>query len=77
MRSFCGIRVHVSDAALLDDLVESLERAQCEVETVGPETLAVSSPSPLLTEKQARNEISFYLAVWMVRHPGARVQLVG
>ncbi|MGH3032365.1 MAG: hypothetical protein ACRDNE_16700 [Gaiellaceae bacterium] len=70
------MRIRISDPGLLDDLVESLRRANCPVEVTGPETLDVESPSPLLTSEQARQEIGFYLAVWQVRHPGAHVIFV-
>jgi hypothetical protein len=76
MRAVCGMRIRISDPELLDDLVESLRRANCPVEVTGPETLDVKSPSPLLTSEQARQEIAFYLAVWQVRHPGAHVIVV-
>jgi hypothetical protein len=67
------MRIRISDPELLDDLVESLRRANCPVEVTGSETLDVESPSSLLTSEQARQEIAFYLAVWQVRHPGAHV----
>jgi hypothetical protein len=70
------MRIRISDPELLDDLVESLRRANCPVEVTGLETLAVESPSPLLTPEQARQEIGFYLAVWQVRHPDAHVLLL-
>lgn len=76
MRAACGMLIRVSDPELLDDLVESLRRANCPVEVTGAETLFVDSPSPLLTSEQARQEIGFYLAVWQVRHPGAHVTIV-
>ncbi|MGH3004643.1 MAG: hypothetical protein ACRDOS_01825 [Gaiellaceae bacterium] len=70
------MRIRISDPELLDDLVESLRRANCPVEVTGPETLEVDSPSSLLTTEQARQEIGFYLAVWQVRNPGAHVIFV-
>jgi hypothetical protein len=76
MRVACGMRIRISDPELLDDLVESLRRANCPVQVTGPETLEVDSPSPLLTAEQARKEIAFYLAVWQVRHPGAHVMFL-
>jgi len=69
----CGMKIRVSDPRLVDDLLESLRRAHCDVEVTGPATIAISSPSRLLTAEQARREIGFYLAVWLVRHPGTRV----
>jgi hypothetical protein len=76
MRAVCGMQIRVSDPELLDDLVESLERANCPVQVTGLTTADVDSPSPLLTPEQARQEVSFYLAVWQVRHPGAHVMFV-
>ena len=70
------MRIRISDPRLLDDLVESLRRANCPVEVTGTETLDVESPSPLLTPEQARQEIGFYLAVWQVRHPDVHVMLL-
>jgi hypothetical protein len=77
MRTVCGVKIRISDQALLDDLVESLRRANCPVEVTGPQTLVVDSPSRLLTPEQARREIGFYLAVWQVRHPDALVTVAG
>jgi len=70
------MRIRISHPELLDDLVESLTRANCLVEVNGPATLDVGSPSPLLTLDQARREIGFYLAVWQIRHPGAVAHFV-
>jgi hypothetical protein len=67
------MRVRISDPELLGDLVETLTRANCPVEVTGPATLEIDSPFGLLSPEQARQEISFYLAVWQVRHPGTHV----
>lgn len=70
------MQIKVSDPSLLGDLVASFERACCQVEPMGLDVVAVSSPSALLTASQARREIGFYLATWQIRHPGAHAQFV-
>jgi hypothetical protein len=76
MHAVCGVRLRISDPELLDDLVESLERANCPVEVTGRATLEIASPSRLLTAEQARHEIGFYLAVWQIRHRGVQIMLL-
>lgn len=67
------MRVHISEPKLLSDLVASLTRAQCPVTRVSENGIEIGSPSPLLTPKQARNEIGLYLVLWRVKHPDVRV----
>jgi hypothetical protein len=69
------MRVRISEPDLLGDLVASLSRCGCSIERVSGHTVEVGSPSPLLTDEQARKEIAFYLAGWRVRHPGVRLTL--
>jgi hypothetical protein len=71
-----AMQIRVNDPKLLGDLRAALERAHCSVQADGVDTLYVGSPSSLLTPVQARREISFYLATWQVRHPGARAEFV-
>jgi hypothetical protein len=71
------VRVRISEPDLLDDLVASLSRSSCPIERMSGHTVEIGSPFPLLTDEQARNEISFYLAVWRARHPGVRVTVEG
>jgi hypothetical protein len=69
------MRISINRPELLEDLVESLRRCSCDVEPVSERTLDVGSPSRLLTEEQARNEVAFYLAAWQIRHPPVRVTI--
>lgn len=71
------MRVRITEPDLLDDLVASLSRCSCPIERVNGDTVEIGSPSPLLTDEQARNEIAFYLVVWRVRHPGVGVTVEG
>ncbi len=67
------MHIRISDPELLGDLVASLTRARCPVERVGEDGIEIGSPSPLLTDEQARREIGLYLVLWRARHPGVRV----
>jgi hypothetical protein len=69
------MHVRISQPELLSDLVAALTRAQCPVRRVNEDGIEIDSPSPLLTDEQARNEIGLYLVLWRSKHPGVRLTI--
>jgi hypothetical protein len=70
------MRIRVSDPALLDNLKDFLESAECRVRGVGSVTIDVGmprAPSP----QQARREIAIYLRTWQVMNPGSYARIGG
>jgi hypothetical protein len=67
----CGVKIQVSDPALVEDLAEMLRNAQYLVTLEGRDTLDVQLRQPL-PEDAAQLEIDVYLRVWEATHEGAR-----
>jgi hypothetical protein len=71
----CGMRVRVSDPALLGDLQRYLHAAECEVEQAGDDALDVSIPRAP-SDEHARREVAIYIQAWRAMNPGARAEIV-
>lgn len=71
-----AVRVRISDKALLGDLKDYLEAAECSVREVGQVTLDVSMPRAP-SDDQALREIAIYLRAWTAMHPEAVARIVG
>ena len=64
------MRVEVSDPNLVEDLLESLRSAHCDVVRTGEATLEVRHGWPLADEA-ARYELDGYLRAWEAMHPSS------
>ena len=64
------MRVEVSDPNLVEDLLESLRNAQCDVVRTGAATLEVRFGWPLADEA-SRYELDGYLRAWEAMHPNS------
>ena len=69
------MRVEVSDPNLVEDLLESLRDAQCDVVRTGPSTIEVRFGWPL-EDEASRYELDGYLRAWEAMHPGSRATRV-
>jgi hypothetical protein len=69
------VKILLSDAAFLDELIAYLNREGCIVEQVGPNLVEVSRLSSVRHD-QARMELDLYLRAWRAVHPEADVRLV-
>lgn len=69
------MKILLSDAALLDDLVEYLAAEGCVVEQVGPNLVEASRLSSVRHD-QARLELDLFLRAWQLAHPEAEVRLL-
>jgi hypothetical protein len=69
------LKILLSDAEYLDELVAYLVREGCIVEQVGPNLVEVSRLSSVRHD-QARMELDLYLEAWRAAHPGANVRLL-
>ena len=70
-----AVKILLSDAAYLDELIAYLVREGCIVEQVGPNLIEVSRLSSVRHD-QARMELDLYLQAWRAVHPEAEVKLV-
>ncbi len=70
-----AVKILLSDAAYLDELIAYLVREGCIVERVGPNLIEVSRLSSVRHD-QARMELDLYLQAWRAVHPGADVRVV-
>jgi hypothetical protein len=68
-----GVRLRLSDPALIESLIEFLERRECAAVQVDADTLEVSLPHELHRE-QARLELDLYLRVWQSLHRWSEVE---
>jgi hypothetical protein len=68
------LKILLSDAALLNDLVEYLSAEGCVVEQVGPNLVEASRLSSVRHD-QARLELDLYLRAWQHAHPEVEVRL--
>ena len=69
------VKILLTDADLLDALIEYLVAQGCVVEQVGPNLVEASRLSSVRHD-QARVELALYLQAWRAAHPGADVRLV-
>jgi hypothetical protein len=69
------VKILLSDAVFLDELVAYLVREGCIVEQVGPNLVEVSRLSSVRHD-QARMELDLYLQAWRAAHPDADVRLL-
>jgi hypothetical protein len=68
--------VEVSDPDLVEDLLESLRKAQCGVVRTGAATLEVRFGWPL-EDEASRYELDGYLRAWEALHPNSTATRVG
>ena len=69
------MKILLSDAAYLDDLIAYLFSVGFIVEQVGPNLVEVSRLSSIRHD-QARMEIDLFLKAWKSTHPEVTVRLV-
>jgi hypothetical protein len=69
------VRVEVSDPNLVEDLLESLRNAQCDVVRTGAVTLELRFGWPLADEA-SRYELDGYLRAWEAMHPNSHATRV-
>jgi hypothetical protein len=69
------MRIRVSDPALLEDLKDFLESAECRIRRVGPVTIDVAMPRAPSPE-QASREIAIYLKTWQAMNRGSYARIV-
>jgi len=69
------VRVEVSDPNLVEDLLESLRSAKCDVVRTGAATLEVRFGWPLADEA-SRYELDGYLRAWEAMHPNSHATRV-
>jgi hypothetical protein len=70
-----ALKILLSDAALIDDLIGYLAAEGCVVEQVGPNLVEASRLSSVRHD-QARLELDLYLHAWKLAHPEADVRLL-
>jgi hypothetical protein len=70
------VKILLSDAAFLDELVAYLAREGCIVEQIGPNLVEVSRLSSVRHD-HARMELDLFLQAWRAAHPEAEVRLLG
>jgi hypothetical protein len=70
-----AVKILLSDAAYLDDLIVYLFTVGCIVEQVGPNLVEVSRLSSIRHD-QARTEIDVFLEAWKSSHPDVAVRLL-
>jgi hypothetical protein len=70
-----AVKILLSDAAFLDELVAYLVREGCIVEQIGPNLVEVSRLSSVRHD-QARMELDLYLQAWRAARPDAYVRLL-
>jgi hypothetical protein len=71
----CGMRVRVSDQALLGDLQRYLRATECIVKKADDDELNVSVPRAP-SDEQAQREVAIYIQAWRAMNPGARAEIV-
>ena len=69
------MRIQLSDASHLDDLMAALLRGDCLPTPTGLDTLVVVHPWAR-DEREARTELLFFLRAWQASHPQVDVQLL-
>ncbi len=71
-----AIRVQISDARLLRDLLDYLRECGCVAEQAGKAEADVSLPELNNEPVVARLELGIYLTAWRVRHEGVAAVIV-
>jgi hypothetical protein len=69
------MKILLSDAALLNDLLGYLTAEGCVVEQVGPNLVEASRLSSVRHD-QARLELDLFLRAWLQTHPGTEVRIL-
>jgi hypothetical protein len=69
------MKILLSDAALLNDLLGYLTAEGCVVEQVGPNLVEASRLSSARHD-QARFELDLFLRAWLQTHPGTEVRIL-
>jgi hypothetical protein len=69
------MKIHVSNPALVDDLLEFLRRAACTATADEEGSIDVEVPEAY-GEEQARMEIDLYLKAWQAAHPDVEAHLL-
>jgi hypothetical protein len=69
------LKILLSDAAVLDDLLGYLAAEGCVVEQVGPNLVEASRLSSVRHD-QARLELELFLRAWQQAHPGTEVRIL-
>lgn len=69
------MKILLSDAALLGDLLGYLAAEGCVVEQVGPNLVEASRLSSVRHD-QARLELDLFLRAWQQAHPGVEVRIL-
>jgi hypothetical protein len=69
------MKILLSDAGLLDDLLGYLIAEGCVVEQVGPNLVEASRLSSVRHD-QARLELDLFLRAWQKTHHGAEVRIL-
>ncbi len=70
-----GVRIQVSQPALVPDLVEFLGRALCTTQSVHGSVVDVVVPS-VSDGARARRDLDLYLAAWSGLHPPVRATII-
>jgi hypothetical protein len=70
------MRILVSDAAYVDDLIAYLRRCECSAEVVGRGVVDASPPHQNLEVSYLRMELDAYLRVWREMRPGVKAELL-
>jgi hypothetical protein len=69
------VKILLSDAAYLDELIAYLVREGCIVERVGPNLVEVSRLSSVRHD-QAGVDLDLYLQAWRAAHPEAEARVL-
>jgi len=69
------VKILLSDADYLDDLIAYLFTVGCIVEQIGPNLVEVSKLSSVRHD-QARMEIDLFLQAWKASHPEVALRLL-
>ncbi len=71
------MRILVSDAAPIDDLVTYLRRCGCTAQVAGRTAVEAEPPErPQVELAYLRMELDAYLRVWREMHPGVQAELL-
>lgn len=70
-----AVKILLSDAAYIDELIAYLDNVGCIVEQVGPNLVEVSRLSSVRHD-QARVDLDMFLQAWIASHPEAEVRLL-
>jgi hypothetical protein len=69
------MRVRISDARLLPDLIGYLRECECVAEKVSATEVEVSVPTSQ-SDRAWRMEVRVYLTAWRIRHQGTEAEIV-